>query len=146
MTSSSPKLTVSVAGGMSVLVLQAMTAPFAVVGLVGRTDASSRWLTGLYIALELAAIASVALVVLGWRTNRSAARRAPAALLLPSWLAVAAAGPIAYHGLPIILFSGFALAMGAMTSFPLLGPAGEQLFRMDCPAPAAATLKVVRNL
>lgn len=123
-----PKLTASLAGGLSILALQAVTAPFALIGLTSGGAATPRWLTAMYAGLEAAAIASAMVVAWGLRAKRTQARFAPAVLLLPFWVAVAVGGPIVYAGALGLLFAGFALCVGAITSLPLAMPRARAAF------------------
>lgn len=133
------KLTPSLAGGLSVLMLQAVTAPLALVGLAQPDAEGALWLTGVYVALEVGAMVSAALVVWGIQSKRPTARLAPAVLLLPYWSALAVSGPALYHGVVIALFSGFALSMGAVTSLPLLSKGGRGLFEPRAESATALT-------
>jgi len=145
MTNTTPKLSATTAGGLSTLALQSLTAPLLLVGLYQPSDATPRWLTGLYIALELGAIAAGLFVAWGMRSKRPAAHLAPAVLLLPAWLATAAVAPLVYSGLPAVLFAVFSICMGAVTSLPLMTASGRALFvASEHSAPAlslAATIK-----
>jgi hypothetical protein len=119
------KLTSSFVGGFSVLVLQALTAPLAVVRLVSGIGTEPRWMTALYFGLELSAMVSAILLAWGLRTRHANALYAPAALLLPFWLAIAVSGPVIDSGVAGLLFAGFAVSMGAITSVPFVMSAGR---------------------
>jgi hypothetical protein len=139
--SSSPKLTSSVAGALSVLTLQGVSAPFVLAQLVqGRDTTTPHWLTGLYTAVELGAIAAGLLVAWGIHAKRRHAYLAPAVLMFPYWLAIAVAGPIVFRGLEVPLFSGFAASMGAITALPFLSTTGRALFAPRSTSPSRLTL------
>lgn len=130
-----PKLTPSLAFGVSLLGLQAVTAPVVLAALAQTSlDGSPRWLLGLYIALELGAMVSAATVVWGARARHDAARFAPAVILLPCWLATAVVGPFVYAGTGGIAFALFGLSVGAVTALPFLTASAKAFF-----APQAAT-------
>jgi len=132
---SSPKLTPSLAFGVSLLGLQAATAPVLLAALAQTPlDGSPRWLVGLYIALELGAMVSAVTVAWGARARHDTARFAPAVILLPCWLATAMVGPFVYAGTGGIVFGLFALSVGAVTALPFLTASAKAFF-----APRTAT-------
>jgi hypothetical protein len=139
MSNPTTKLTASVAGGMSALGLQALTAPLFLVAMAQRPDASPRWVTGLYIALELGAMAAAAFVLWGMQTKHRAAHLAPMLLVAPFWAAIAVAGPFIYSGAGAVAFGIFSLSMGTATSLPFATRAGLALFERPAERPAAPT-------
>ena len=137
MAPSSPKLTAAAAGGLGVLTVQGLTAPLALAGVARLSDSTPRWFAGLHVALDIATMISAVLVFWGIQAKRPRARMAPVIVLLPFWLALAAAGPFVYQGLAVVPFTGFALAMGAMTSLPFLTRGAASLFEPRAAAPTS---------
>jgi hypothetical protein len=84
----------SFTAGFTVLALQALTTPFVVSRALQATADQPSWFTGLFLALDLGSIASLAILAFGMRTGRPAARFAPMVLVLPAWLVVAILAPI----------------------------------------------------
>jgi hypothetical protein len=137
MAHSPSRLTPSLAGGLSLLGLQSATAPLFLLALSQPNDGTPRWLAAMYVALELGALAAGVAVLWGYHAKRSAARFAPAVLLLPFWAALAVAGPLAYDGVAAIAFAAVSLSMGVTTSLPFATAAGRAFFE---PAPASPSL------
>jgi len=80
--------------GVAALTLQALATPFAISGALNAGSDQPSWLAGLFLALDLGSIASLAIIAFGLHTGRAAARFAPAVLVLPAWLFVAVTAPV----------------------------------------------------
>ncbi len=119
--------------GYGVLMLQAMTAPFALASAFGSTSAGQpSWATGLYLAADLAAVASLVLLTVGRRMHHAPARFAPLTLVMPMWGAIALLSPLQHDSLgSAALYSLYALLAGALSSLPFLTDDGIALFEAD---------------
>src|SRR5258708_14624672 len=131
MPSHKPKRTPPLAVGFTVLMLQALTMPFVIVGALRNLPAQPQALTGLFLALGLGSTASLAMLGWGMRVGNSTARVAPAVLVLPAWLLVAALAPTQASGADPGLYAIVAIAMGLVTSTPFLTANPLRLFSGD---------------
>jgi hypothetical protein len=127
-------LTISI--GYGVLMLQAMTAPFALVTALRPPSGQPTWLTGLYLAADLSAVAALGLIAFGRQTHRATARLAPALLVLPAWGTLALVSPL-FHDTAgaAAMYSLYALVVGALSSIPFLT---DDALRLFAAKPAAA--------
>ena len=123
--------------GFGVLMLQAMTTPFAVASAVRPTSDQPSWVTGLFLAADLAALAALGLIALGRHTRSSTARFAPATLVLPMWAAIALSSPFQHDSFSASsMYALFALVVGALSAVPFLTKDGLALFAGSSPARA----------
>jgi len=132
--------------GFGVLMLQAMTAPFAFTSAVGNPATQPGWATGLYLAADLGAVASLVLIAFGRRTHRATARFAPATLVLPTWLVIALLSPLQQpSGAAAAMSALFAVVVGVLSAAPFTSRQGLELFAArGVTAPQAASTGTAR--
>jgi hypothetical protein len=115
--------------GFGVLMLQAMTSPFAFATALRPASDQPAWMTGTFLAADLAAAASLALIAFGRRTHQASARFAPLVLVAPAWVAIALLSPLQYDTLSAsAMYSVYALVVAALSSIPFLTRDGVALF------------------
>jgi hypothetical protein len=115
--------------GFGVLMLQAMTTPFAFTSALRTTSDQPGWVTGLFLAADLGAVAALAFIAFGRRTRRSTARFAPTALVLPAWMAIALLSPVQHASFgAAAMYSLYALVVGALSAAPFLTKEALALF------------------
>jgi hypothetical protein len=137
------KRSLTVTIGFGVLMLQAMTTPFAMVSAVRPPSGQPTWLTGLYLAADLAALAALGLVAFGRQVHQAGARFAPAVLVLPAWVTIALVSPLFHDTLgAAAMYSLYALMVGAVSAAPFLTKDALSLFaaKAASQAPAQSTL------
>lgn len=141
MSTSRPKRPVAVTIAFGVLMLQAMTTPFAMAAAVSPPSGQPTWLTGLYLAADLAALAALGLIAAGRQLHHAGARFAPAVLVLPAWVTIALVSPLHHDGAgAAAVYSVYALAVGAVSAVPFLLGDGLRLFAPATPAPSPARI------
>lgn len=114
--------------GFGVLMLQAMTAPFALATAMGTSDQPG-WVRGLFLAADLGAVAALVFIAFGRRVHRATARFAPAVLVLPMWVAIALTSPVDHASFgAAALYAVYALVVGALSSAPFLTRDALRLF------------------
>ena len=121
--------------GYGVLMLQALTTPFAFASAVRPSTDQPSWALALFLVADLAALAALGLIAYGRHTRRAAARFAPLVLVLPVWAVIAVLSPLHLRDFTgAALYSLFALVVGALSSAPFLTRDGEALFSTATPA------------
>ena len=116
--------------GFGVLMLQAMTAPFALVTAMGTSDQPG-WARGLFLAADLGAVAALVFIAVGRRVHHATARFAPATLVLPMWVAIALTSPLDHAtASAAAVYAAYALVVGALSSVPFLTRDALHLFEV----------------
>lgn len=129
MTSPKHKHPLSPTIGYGVLMLQALTTPFAFASAAHPTTDQPTWALGLFLATDLAALAALGLIAVGRHTGRSRARFAPLTLVAPVWVAIALLSPFQHDSLlASALYSLYALVVAALSAGPFLTADGAALF------------------
>jgi len=131
-------LTVTI--GYGVLMLQALSLPFAFATALRTASDQPTWASGLYLAADLAALAALGLIAFGRQTHRPTARFAPAVLVLPAWAVIALVSPLTHASFgSSAMYSLYALVAGALSSVPFLTRDGLELFATGDATVAAST-------
>jgi hypothetical protein len=138
-TTSHRKRPVGVTVGLGVLMLQALTVPFAMASAVRPVTDQPTWLGGLFLAADLAALAALGFIALGRRTHGPVARFAPTVLVAPAWTAIAVVSPLFHDALGAAgMYSVYALVVAALSSVPFLTKSGQTLFAPAEPSRATS--------
>lgn len=125
--------------GFGVLMLQAMTAPFALATAMGTSDQPG-WVRGLFLAADLGAVAALVFIAFGRRVHHATARYAPAVLVAPMWVAIALSSPLQHSDLgAAAMYAVYALVVGALSSAPFLTGDALRLFGTSTETTRAAT-------
>ena len=117
--------------GFTILGLQALTAPFAVAGALRSETGQPGWLTGLFVALDVASLAALAAVLYGMRTGRPKTRFVPAVLVLPCWLAIAVVAPTQSSVGASTTYALCAVVLGLGSTLPFMRAGAAERFRKD---------------